>query len=130
MNRKSKVDTERLRDSLRDWDPVNDGNELDGVDRARMRRRVLNATVEPVRLGFPVRAMAVAAVVILAVALGWGIYDDAVMQPPAGTPTGPAAHGTPVAGPGEEAKREARQIQFSTPGGTRVVWTLDPDFEV
>lgn len=25
---------------------------------------------------------------------------------------------------------ERRQIQFSTPGGTRIIWTIDPDFRL
>jgi hypothetical protein len=113
---------------LRDWDPAKDGQGLDGLERARMRRQVIAAAVEPARLGFPVRALAVAAVVVLTVALGWGLYDDAVPPPPA--TAGPAAHHAPAAGPTEATDRKARQIQFSTPGGTRVVWTLDPDFKV
>jgi hypothetical protein len=28
------------------------------------------------------------------------------------------------------ANAERRQVQFSTPGGTRVIWTLDPEFEL
>jgi hypothetical protein len=120
MSRKNHPDNEWLRERLRAWDPAQDGSELDGQDRARMRRRVLAAVSEPVRLGLPGRALATAAGVVLTVAVGWGIYDGAVMAPP----------GTPFTGPTEEAERKSRQIQFSTPGGTRVVWTLDPDFEV
>ena len=130
MNRKNDLDTEWLRESLRAWDPAKDGHELDALERARMRRRVLSATVEPVRLRMPVRALATAAVVVLTVALGWGIYDDVVLQPSATAPAGSAARHMPATGPAEETERKARQIQFATPGGTRVVWTLDPDFEV
>ena len=126
MSRKNHPDNEWLRERLRAWDPVQDGSELDGQDRARMRRRVLAAVSEPVRLGLPVRALATAAVVVLTVALGWGIYDGAVMAPPGTAPTSSELRQTPT----EEAERKSRQIQFSTPGGTRVVWTLDPDFEV
>ena len=25
---------------------------------------------------------------------------------------------------------ERRQLQFATPGGTRIIWTFDPDFSV
>jgi hypothetical protein len=25
---------------------------------------------------------------------------------------------------------ERRQVQFSTPGGTRIIWTIDPDFRL
>jgi hypothetical protein len=130
MSRKNDPDNEWLRERLRAWDPVKDGNELDGRDRARMRRRVLAATSEPVRLGLPVRALAAAAVVVLIAALGWGIYDDAVMQPPGTVPASSEVRQAPAADPADEAERKSRQIQFSTPGGTRVVWTLDPDFEV
>ena len=27
------------------------------------------------------------------------------------------------------AEREVRTVQFTAPGGTRIIWTLDPDFE-
>ena len=130
MSRKNEPDTEWLRERLRDWDPAKDGQVLDGLERARMRRQVIAAAAEPARPGFPARTLAAAAVVVLAVALGWGIHDDAVMPPPVKAPAGSAAHHAPAGGPTEETDRKARQIQFSTPGGTRVVWTLDPDFEV
>ena len=130
MSRKNEPDTEWLRESLRAWDPANDGQELDGTERARMRRRVLGAAVEPVRLGISVRVLAAAAVVLLTVALGWGIFDDTVRRVPTMAPESPAARHAPATGPDEDTERKARQIQFSTPGGTRVIWTLDPDFEV
>jgi hypothetical protein len=25
---------------------------------------------------------------------------------------------------------ERRQVQFATPGGTRIIWTLDPEFKL
>jgi hypothetical protein len=31
---------------------------------------------------------------------------------------------------GDEPLAEPRQLQFETPGGTRVVWLLDPNFSL
>ena len=31
-------------------------------------------------------------------------------------------------GPAAVTRAEVRQIQYATPGGTRIVWTLDPNF--
>ena len=75
--------------------------------------------------------LATSAVIVLTFALGWGIWNGAVRLTPTTIPTGPAARRSTEPGAAvEETDRKARQIQFSTPGGTRVVWTLDPDFEV
>ncbi len=32
--------------------------------------------------------------------------------------------------PGDEPRRAVRMIHFTTAGGTRVVWSLNPDFEI
>ncbi|MEO7275417.1 MAG: hypothetical protein ABIX28_18905 [Vicinamibacterales bacterium] len=45
-------------------------------------------------------------------------------------------HREPVAAPDVDAAdlsarpAERRQLQFSTPGGTRIIWTFDPDFSL
>jgi hypothetical protein len=38
-----------------------------------------------------------------------------------------AAPADPVSGTADGGG-ERRQVQFSTPGGTRIIWTIDPDF--
>jgi len=40
----------------------------------------------------------------------------------------PAIREVPV--PTGAASAQRTQIHFSTPGGTRIVWTLDPDFQL
>jgi hypothetical protein len=132
MSDKTKHDDGSLREILRAWDPAKDGRELAGAERALMRRRVLEAAAEPAGLGFRVQLLATAAVVMLAVIIGWGIYDGAGRQAPVTAKEIPTTHPAATSGSNTdgETERKARQIQFSTPGGTRVIWTLDPDFEV
>ena len=44
--------------------------------------------------------------------------------------------GAAVAAPGAgqhraaEAATDRRQVQFDTPGGTRIIWVIDPDFDL
>ena len=125
MKRKHESDRDRLRETLRAGDPARDGREPDQREVARMRARVLSEPVEPVRAAVPFRALAAAALVCLVVALGWGIWYDATRQAPAAVQGSPA-----VAADDTGTVRASRQIRFSTPGGTRVVWTLTPDFDL
>ena len=111
-----------LRRILRDGDPAR-GPEHEGLsaaDAAVMRRRVLNATSHPDVARTPwQQPLAVAAMIVLTMAAGVfaGLRfsaNEAVSDPP-----------------GVSAPREApRQLQFSTPGGTRIIWVFDPEFSV
>ena len=68
------------------------------------------------------RALPVAAVVVLMIA--------------AGAAAGRRLNGPDPASVRQEAARpaddlqERRQVQFSTPGGTRIIWTIDPNFQI
>jgi hypothetical protein len=105
-----------LADQLRDGDPLADGDRLSATDVAEMRRRVLVAIPDgPPRVPFWSRAAAVTAAVLLALAAGAGTVER--------TPTPPE---TPAAA----APPEPRQLQFATPGGTRIIWVFDPDFSL
>ena len=43
-------------------------------------------------------------------------------------PAAPAARGVQSRRPGPSMRaREPRQLQFATPGGTRIIWIFDPD---
>jgi hypothetical protein len=47
-------------------------------------------------------------------------------------PTAPQAAGTveeTANFDSADADRAARTVQFTAPGGTRIIWTLDPDFD-
>lgn len=115
---------QRVRELLRRGDPAADGCDPDTRQLARMRRRILDAAPPPPLRGLrPFPALALSALVVMLVAVGWNLMRPAVVpaqferQPVAGQPE-----------PGSE--RRTRQLQFSTPGGTRVVWILDSDFGV
>lgn len=148
---------ERLRRLLRAADPapaVTPGLTPDEIHE--MRRTVLSALPERRRGLFPIYATAggvlVAALILLVVLLPRPVPEklplppriarvDPRVPPPPPPPAEPRLpeerveeKKTPVrpipVEPEETvllASAEPRQIQFSTPGGTRIVWTLSPE---
>jgi hypothetical protein len=85
-----------------------------------MRRRILNATVRADVVRTPwQQPLALAAMVALTIAAGVfaGLRFSAA-EAPADAP----AAASPAEG--------RRQFQFSTPGGTRIIWVFDPEFQV
>jgi len=111
-----------IRDRLRDADPlsIEPAPAPDAV--AAMRRTVLDAVTAPVVT--PVRwrrTLAIAAAAVLIAGAGIDTYRRASR--------GDA--GIESAAPSVVAETGARtQLHFSTPGGTRVIWTLDPAFQL
>lgn len=108
-----------IRRLLREGDPARAEPAPSAFAVAALRRRVLDEAGRPA--GRPwAPLLACAGLLALTLLLGWNLTRDAV------SPTRPG-HGNPRitgrAGPGV-------RLQFSTPGGTRVIWTLDPAFEV
>ena len=80
-----------------------------------MRRQILAAEPEPRRMRLlPLAALTTAAA--LSLVMLWP--REAV--PPTDRMTSAS----------DEAPADRRQIQFTTDGGTRIVWTLDPDFKL
>lgn len=115
---------DRLSDWLRAGDPAGDGCEPTVAETAAMRRRVLDSRPENPHLSLRISPVwALAAALLLAVALGRGFAPGVV---------GPAGVVSPAVTPARPAAQAPaqRQIQFDTPGGTRVVWVLDTEFEV
>ncbi len=128
-------DAEALRAILRRSDPAADGSEPTGAELAEMRDRVLRTrpegdAAEPTPWHrSPRRTLGIATVAaLLFVALGAEMWlrraavDATRPADPASThkvqPGEPGASGTvAVAG---------RQVHFTTPGGTRIVWVLYP----
>ena len=110
-----------LKTVLREGDPAatDEGLSLEQVHA--LRRAMLNAARRPDVVRTPwQRPLAVAAMIALTV--GAGIFTgQRLAQTPAGRLDSPAA-----AAP-EEGRR---QLQFSTPGGTRIIWVFDPEFSV
>jgi hypothetical protein len=102
-------------------DPLRVEPDLVASDADRMRQAVLNAVPTASTVVWWPRAFAAAALIIVMVIAGTMSSRRKVgnVQP---------GDATKVAAPGEPAER--RQLQFETPGGTRIIWTLDPAFKL
>lgn len=78
---------------------------MDERDRMRIRAAILSA--EPARIGRLLRPLAAMATMLIVVAtIAFGVVRSAERD----------------AGP--------RRVEVTTPGGTRVIWTLDPEFRM
>ena len=111
---------------LRDADPAAEEPGLSSVDAQVMRRAVIAATAEPraTSLFWP-GPMLVATTI--AVTLTAGVVIGRRLPPPRGVSSvrGLVSGASTGAAPQVSARR---QLQFATPGGTRVIWVLDPEF--
>ncbi len=121
-----------LRSTLREGDPAADGHDPTPDEVARLRARVLDAAHEAdAERGWRwVPATVAAALALLVIAGAVALrFEPGDRTERAGrfTPAdGAGAAGEPE-GPVEAEDPEGRQIQFTTPGGTRVVWMLYPE---
>lgn len=108
-----------LRTWLLEGDPAGDRSGLSQADASRIRRAMLDEAARGASASAFEwdRALAVAAVVTLM--LVTGIYGGKRM-PESSAPQASAVLSEPPATP--------RQLQFATPGGTRIIWIFDPDF--
>jgi hypothetical protein len=106
---------------LRDADPVPVESGLSADDVSAMRRAVLAAveTTSQRTIAWG-RALAIATAIVLIAGGG------AAMR------RGPARVAVATTPPPVEAAASGQrtQLQFSTPGGTRIVWTIDPAFQL
>ena len=117
---------DEIRELLRQGDPAAGDPGLDADEATRMRRRILAEETERKAPSFrPIPALAAAATIVLVVLTGWQLLQTDV-RPPTGEPE---VETVVAPGPGE-SERRTRQIQFSTPWGTRIIWLLDSEFEV
>lgn len=109
-----------LKNRLRDADPLSREAGLSPDDVARMRRVVVTAAhaapIRPMAWGRQVAMAACLTVMVLTGLIAAHRVPAAVRDDPA--PTAGAASGQPT------------QVHFSTPGGTRIIWTLDPGFQL
>lgn len=106
-----------LRAWLRDGDPADDAS-LTPEETRRMRQSILAAAPDlrrPRLVPWAAFAGAVALAALLLLRPEPILRDDSTTVRP------------PVT---EAPERTARQVQFTTDSGTRIVWTLDPDFEL
>jgi len=108
---------------LQAGDPALDGG-LDMEAAAEMRRRILTAVHQAAAQPWlwP-RPLLVAAT--LALTIAGGAAAGRQLTPPADSRAT-----TRAAVKGAEALDERRQLQFSTPGGTRIIWVFDPQFTI
>jgi hypothetical protein len=127
-------DLDRLRETLRRGDPAADGRAPDAGETALLRERLLESAADagfapPIRPRAlrPAFATAAAAAAVLVLTLGLAVtlrlhrQADRVRGPE--LPTEEPLGGVLGAG----AETPPRQIQFTTPGGTRIVWVLYPE---
>lgn len=108
---------------LRAADPIGREPGLPPDAVAELRRVVVAAAQEPARAAVPtlvLRTAAAAAAAALIVGAGAVVNRRAQGAPVDSRPV-PAA---------QPAALERTQVQFSTPGGTRIVWTIDPSFQI
>lgn len=104
-------DPKRLREILRSGDPARPmtREETERIRGAVLREATRSEDPAPARSHWGM-VLALASTVVLAVGLGWGLFQV--------KPEAPAA---------QEALARPRQIQFETPGGTRIIWVLRPE---
>lgn len=138
MKRKQALDTGTIREILRRGDPAIDpgGAEeaLTPEEVAGIRRRVLQAAeeIEPFPFRMRLAAAGLLAGMVLIAGLVLRIGGPAVHEgDPAQTRIERAAteRGRST-NAGAPTPRPARTIHFVTAGGTRVIWSLDPAFDV
>lgn len=105
---------------LRDADPLDD-NTLPPEAADAIRRRVIAAAqnVPAAPLLWP-RAVAVAATIALMIAGGTAVG----LRMPEHQSVLPEAGAMP------DAAGEPRQLQFSTPGGTRIIWVFNSELDL
>ncbi len=107
---------------LRDGDPAANEPGLSPQAAADIRRAMLNEapSADAGRYSWH-QALALAAMVALTVATAViGGRPSVLPQPATGRPTQAAM----------PDNSERRQIQFATPGGTRIIWVFDSEFQV
>jgi len=112
--------------ALREADPVAHEPGLSGDDADRMRRAIVAAADRQpsAAAGWPGPRMLVATIV-LTVFAGVIVGTRFPRSRPQGGPQRAAA-AVSTNTPASAAAR--RQLQFATPGGTRIIWVFDPEF--
>ena len=151
------MNEEKLREILTQGDPAAGEPGMTQEEVREMRRVVLSAGPEPRKRGWLVPVLAGAAALVLAAAIALSLWpappEEVAVRPPLPvvekTPPRPSPapqEREPPPVPREEKVVEPEpepepepvvlaqadgptQIQFSTPGGTRVIWVLQPATE-
>ncbi|MDX1997834.1 MAG: hypothetical protein SF066_08955 [Thermoanaerobaculia bacterium] len=108
MNRRLTEDA--LRATLRAGDPAQGVPPLDATERAAMRIAFDAATPLPQATARPLRWAAAGALLVVAAMATW------VLREPAPPPPETVEEAAPLT---------TRQLDFKTPGGTRLIWVFD-----
>ena len=117
------TDLKRL---LTDGDPVRKEGELSPADASRMRRLIVAAAPEPSVVRTPwQRPFAIAVIGALVAVVGAIAGHRRTVDLPATQATEPLA-----AIGGSSIADERRQLQFATPGGTRIIWIFDQNLRL
>ena len=107
---------------LLDGDPLADAPALPPDEVQRMRRAVVAVARGPASTWRPRPVMVgatIAATLVAVVLIGRRLPHA---DPPALLPAGIVE--------GQTVEPARRQVQFDTPGGTRIIWVIDPDFDL
>ena len=102
---------------LRDHDPI---EPLTADDIAAIRRRVVAEARDAHKSSAPVRRLAPV----------WALGGALTVATIAGIVVARTHPGTPMAPPAVSAPGDMSQLQFATPGGTRIIWQFNPDFSL
>jgi hypothetical protein len=108
--------SDKLNTLLRSMDPLAREEGLSEAEVRTLRQKVVQAAVKP-QPGWWPGTVAVAGSV--AVALAVGALAGVRLAPETSESPRPAA-----------ITYESRQLQFETPGGTRVIWVLNPALDL
>jgi hypothetical protein len=118
---------------LNDGDPLKDereNQELSAADAQVIRRAMLEVAKERTATGSAwQRPLAWAAVAMVLIGVG-GIAGHRINERVSTEPRPPLMNDTgwlAERSSGSSADASPRQVQFSTPGGTRIIWILEPN---
>ena len=116
-----------LRELLQEHDPAKGSSSPSAEELASMRERLVAAAGDSSTPRFrPVRWVAAAAILFVVVMSGWSWMRQGISKLPAE----PVVQSEIQLEVQNEEPRRTRQVQFSTPNGTRIIWLLDSEFEV
>lgn len=116
-----------LKTLLTDGDPVREEGELSAADALRMRRRIVAAAPESSVVRTPwQRPFAMAGIGALVAVVGAIAGHRRIVDP---VPATPATEPLAAIG-GSSMGDERRQLQFATPGGTRIIWIFDQNLHL
>jgi len=119
-----------LRALLQESDPVRDDPALSTTHAGEIRRAMLGAVEMVPSLFFP-RTLPLAALVVVMIVAG--ATAGRRLTAPSSVQTANGGEGVAAGAHspgGPDGNFERRQVRFATPGGTRIIWTIDPNFQM